>query len=97
MFEIEFLDLAKNELDDAFDYYEYQQDGLGYRFVREVYNTLTRIKAYPFAWTQNSMHTRRCLVKSFPYGVIYQKRENIILEVAIANLHKEPNYWVKRI
>ena len=97
MLEVEFLDLAKNELDDAFEYYEYQQDNLGYRFVQEVHNTLIRIKAYPFAWTQNSVHTRRCLVKSFPYGVIYQKRENLILVVAIANLHKEPNYWVKRI
>ncbi|MCK5536795.1 MAG: type II toxin-antitoxin system RelE/ParE family toxin [Flavobacteriaceae bacterium] len=97
MLEVEFLDLAQSELDDAFEYYEYQQANLGYRFVQEIYNTLTLIKEYPSAWIQNSEHTRRCLVKSFPYGVIYHKKENIILVVAIANLHKEPNYWAKRI
>jgi hypothetical protein len=30
---IQFLELAQNELDDAFEYYEYQQEDLGYRFV----------------------------------------------------------------
>jgi len=97
MLEVEFLDIAQNELDDTFEYYEYQQAELGYRFVQEIYNTLTLIKEYPSAWTQNSENTRRCLVRSFPYGVIYQIRENFILIVAIANLHKEPNYWTNRI
>jgi len=43
--------------------------------------------------TQNS---RRCLVKNFPYGIIYQEKENYILIIAIANLHRKPNYWINR-
>ena len=97
MLEVKFLELAQQELDDAFDYYEYQQVDLGYRFVQEVYNTIGLIKTYPLAWSSISPNTRRCLVKTFPYGVIYQKREDMILVVAIANLHRKPNYWVERI
>ena len=97
MLQVQFLELAQQELDDAFDYYEYQQADLGYRFVQEVYNTIGLIKTYPLAWSSISPNTRRCLVKTFPYGVIYQKREDIILVVAIANLHRKPNYWVERI
>lgn len=93
---VEFLKLAQQELDDAFEYYEYQQTDLGYRFVEEVYNALDLIKTYPLGWSLVSKHTRRCLLKTFPYGVIYQKRENSILVVAIANLYREPNYWVNR-
>ena len=94
---IQFLELAQKELDDVFEYYEYQQADLGYRFVQEVYNTIELIRTYPLGWSSVSEKSRRCLVKTFPYGVIYQKRENIILIVAIANLHRKPNYWVKRV
>ena len=92
---VEFLDLAQNELDDTFEYYEFQQENLGYRFVEEVMNSLELIVAYPEAWTKSSSSTRR--FKTFPYGIIYQKRDNLILIVAIANLHKEPDYWVSRL
>jgi len=97
MMEVEFLDLAQKELDDAFDYYEYQQGGLGYRFVREIYNTIALIKSYPVGWSKISKNSRRCLVKAFPYGVIYQQRKDLILIIAIASLHRKPNYWVERL
>ena len=97
MIKVKFLELAQKELDDTFDYYEYQQSDLGFRFVQEVYNTISLIKSYPSGWSKVSANTRRCLVKTFPYGIIYQERKDFILIVAIANLHRKPNYWVARI
>ena len=97
MLSIEFLNLAQNELDDTFKYYEYQQNNLGYRFIDEVMNSLELVATYPEAWTKISAQTRRCIIKTFPYGIIYQKRDNVIIVVAIANLHKKPNYWVSRV
>ena len=95
---ISFLDAAIVELDDAFEYYEYQQQKLGYRFVGEVQNALNRISSYPQAWHKFSHSTRRCLVKNFPYGVIYKEQdEGSILIIAIMNLHRKPNYWANRI
>ena len=95
--QIEFLELAQKELDDAFEYYESQQTNLGYHFLSEVQNALGLIKTYPHAWSKFSKNTRRCLLKRFPYGIIYQKRDTTILVIAIANLHKKPNYWAKRV
>jgi len=95
--QVEFLELAERELDDAFEYYEYQQKELGYRFVDEVYNSINLIELYPLAWSKSSKDTRRCLVKTFPYAIIYQKRNDMILIVAIAHLHRKPNYWIDRI
>ncbi|HFU75972.1 MAG TPA: hypothetical protein ENK66_06975 [Arcobacter sp.] len=43
---VEFLKLAQQELDDAFEYYEYQQTDLGYRFVEEVYNAFDLIRPF---------------------------------------------------
>ena len=60
---VEFLSIATSELDDAFEYYEYQQQDLGYRFISEVESAVERIQFYPEAWHSLSIITRRCQAK----------------------------------
>ena len=91
---VKFLEPAIVELDDAFKYYEYQQQNLGTLFIREVESAVERIITYPKAWHKLSTNTRRCLVKNFPFGVIYKIQEETILIVAVMNLHRKPEYWV---
>jgi plasmid stabilization system protein ParE len=93
---INFLEIAQKELDDAVDYYNYESPGLGDVFLTEVLKTLERIAEFPEAWHPCSKRTRRSQTRRFPYGVIYQVRELEILIVAVANLHREPDYWVNR-
>jgi len=97
MLTVDFLPLAQSELDDTFEYYEFQQLDLGYRFIAEIRNSIELIVSYPEAWTKSSKRTRRCLVKTFSYGIVYQYIDDAILIVAIANLHKEPDYWISRV
>ena len=94
---IEFLKISQIELDETFVYYENIQNDLGYRFINEVKESISLIQNYPNAWHNLSNRTKRCLVKNFPYGIIYQIRKDKILIVAIANLHRKPNYWKNRI
>ena len=94
---IRFLEIAQVELDDAIEYYNYEAPGLGNEFLAEVLNALDRIGKFPEAWHPCSKRTRRCQTRRFPYGIIYQIRETEILVVAIANLHRKPDYWQDRI
>lgn len=94
---IRFLTLAQKELDDAVAYYNDERPGLGYRFLAEVLDTIDRIKQLPEAWQPFPRGTRRCQVRRFPYGVVYRKEDGLILIVAVAHLHREPDYWVDRI
>jgi plasmid stabilization system protein ParE len=94
---VRYLSVAEAELDEAFTYYQEQEVGLGVRFYAEVRNTVDRIVAYPEAWSPVSENTRRCRTKVFPYGVIYQVREDGILIVAIAHLHRKPEFWRERL
>ena len=94
---IRFLEIAQIELDDAIEYYNYEIPGLGDAFLTEVLNTLDRIGKYPEAWQPSSKRTRRCQTRRFPYGIMYQIRKDEILVVAIANLHRKPDYWKDRI
>lgn len=95
---ISFLKLAEKELDDAVEYYESEQAGLGTKFREEVLRSLARVVEYPVSYQLIDKRARRCLVAKFPYGVIYQYKQNIgeILVVAIAHLHRKPDYWISR-
>ncbi len=94
---IEFLDPAKKEFIEAIAYYNEQSEGLGYRFAAEVRRTLSRIVQHPDAWTPISERTRRCRTIGFPYGVIYQTQEEMILIVAVMHLHRHPDSWKSRL
>lgn len=93
---VKFLELAQSELDDIFEAYEYQEKGLGKRFIAEVGHTLKMIKLYPDVWRQNSSQTQKCMIKGFPYGVIYHVIDKKIIVIAIVNLRKKPIHWVSK-
>ena len=94
---IHFLEIAQIELDEAIQYYNDESSGLGENFLAEVLNALDRIGEFPDAWHLCSKRTRRCQTRRFPYGIIYQVRKTEILIVAIAHLHRKPDYWKDRI
>ena len=84
---------AEIEFNEAIDYYEDKDRGLGYDFAIEVYATLQRIAAFPKAWPTLKGEIRRALVKRFPYGVLYAIEEQEIKVVSVMHLHRKPGYW----
>mgnify|MGYP001597043175 FL=1 len=97
MINIKFLTPAEAEFFDAISYYNIQSEGLGYEFAAEVKRTIGRIIQYPEAWTKLSKRTRRCRTNKFPYGVIYQVKEETLLIVAVMHLSREPQSWKLRL
>lgn len=94
---VEFLETAENELKEAINYYNEQNDGLGFEFALEVQKTIERISQYPDAWTELSKRTRRCRCNRFPYGIIYYLKDDLIIIVAIMHFKRKPDYWKNRI
>ena len=88
---------ARTELNEAVDYYEDCQAGLGCEFLEEVYATIARILQYPNGWSPLSRRVRRCLTRRFPYGVIYHAKEEHVLILAVAHSHRRPEYWTGRL
>jgi cytochrome P450 len=88
---------AEEELGEAVNYYESCQAGLGLEFAEEVHAAIARIIQYPDAWSPMSPNTRRCLVNRFPYGVIYRAKAGVVCIIAVANIHRRPEYWKGRV
>lgn len=87
---------AERELNEAIEYYEDIEPGLGYDLSVEIYSAIQRAMAYPRAWPFLDDEIRRALVRRFPYGVLYSVEGDALLIVAIMNLHREPGYWKGR-
>ena len=94
---VDFLQTADDEFVEAIAYYNLQSEGLGLEFAAEVKRALSRIIQYPAAWTPLSERTRRCRLNRFPYALLYQIRDRLILIVAVQNLHKHPDTWKSRL
>ena len=88
---------ANAELNEAIRYYDKRQFGLGLDLAEEVYSAIRRASEYPEAWSAMSRNTRRCLVNRFPYGVIFQITSGKLRIIAVANLHRRPDYWKDRV
>jgi plasmid stabilization system protein ParE len=93
---IRFLKLAQKELDDAVNYYNRESAGLGYEFLSEVFTTIDRIIEYPNAWQKFLKETRRCLLRRFPYGIVYIVEDDTLVIFAVAHTHRNPDYWIDR-
>ena len=93
---VSFLEVAATEYKEAFEYYELEQVGLGERFKTEVRNAISRIAAHPNAYQKLSKQTRRCLISKFPYGIIFQHSDEEVTIIALAHLHRRPDYWHSR-
>jgi plasmid stabilization system protein ParE len=94
---IEVLEVARQEFDEAFEYYESRQQGLGEGFRKAVREQVQKIASHPDAWVLVRHGTRKCLGSRFPYDVIYQKSGEKILVLALAHRKRRPLYWQDRI
>jgi plasmid stabilization system protein ParE len=94
---VRFLEIAETELDEAVHWYGAQAPGLGDAFLIEVLSAAERIVRFPEAWHPLSEGVRRCRLGRFPYGLIYIVDNDDILVLAVAHLHRRPDYWRDRL
>jgi cytochrome P450 len=87
---------AQAEMMEAAAYYEAQQPQLGKRFLISVRDALNRIQVNPFLYPLVEGDVRRCLTRTFPFGVLFRIRPDEYVVVAVMHLHREPGYWKKR-
>jgi plasmid stabilization system protein ParE len=93
---VTFNELAERELNDAAQYYELEQPGLGSAFITDVQKCTEAILAYPLAGSIVRGSIRRRLCQRFPYGLLYTLSQDELRILAVMHLSRRPSYWVGR-
>ena len=93
----EFHPEALDEYEDAARYYAGCQAGLELRFINCVESSLHSVVEAPLRWRGFEEDVRRCLVRIFPYAVLYSVEPDYVLIIAIMHCSREPGYWRHRL
>jgi plasmid stabilization system protein ParE len=89
--------LARQELVEAYEWYESEQEGLGKEFAREVYAALEELAAYPLRFPTIYQRARRRVIKRFRYVIIYEIKPDHVFIVSIMHTSRSPGYWRGRV
>ena len=87
---------AEDEMIVAAKYYETQQSQLGRRFLTSVQDAINRIIINPRLYQIIDLDVRRCLTKTFPFGILFRELPDKVVIMAVMHLHREPDYWKNR-
>jgi toxin ParE1/3/4 len=87
---------AEFDIEEAFEWYEEQNSGLGSEFVRAVDISLATIGRHPLVYPLVYQEVRRALIRRFPYGIFYLMEEETIVVIACFHVKRDPQQWQSR-
>lgn len=87
---------AEQELFDAACYYEFQAPGLGADFLNKIEHAFQDIALIPKRWPIVCDTIRRCLIRRFPFSLLYRIDSDEIIRLAVMHQKRHPYYWLPR-
>ena len=89
---------AQEDLDDAFQWYEDQESGLGKEFIRCIDAKIAELNRHPLHHqVVKSDRVRRALINRFPFSIYFVNEEELITIFAILHQRRSPEFWKSRI
>jgi len=87
---------VREELEEAYNWYESQQPELGDDFIDCVDEILNRICQIPESFPVVYRDVRRAVVRRFPYVVYYRIVSSRVVVTAIFHGRRDPKMWQAR-
>jgi plasmid stabilization system protein ParE len=87
------LNIAKEDVKEAYKWYEKQLDGLGKRFVDDMKNTLVNVADNPTSFAIRRQNLRLSNFKTFPYAAHFfiNPEDDTVFIIAILHTKRHPN------
>jgi plasmid stabilization system protein ParE len=87
---------AQGDFRGAYDWYFERNPEAAARFTQETEAALADISENPLMWPSYIEGTRRCVLRRYPFSIVYRVKESSILIVAFAHGRRRPGYWRNR-
>jgi toxin ParE1/3/4 len=87
---------ALAEYADAVKYYANQNSNIAQAFINSIEDTVYRIRESSTRYPEIDEDVRRCMMRKFPYAVLYTIEQDYLLILAVMHCSREPNYWRDR-
>ena len=90
---IKILSVAEDDLEEGYQFYESQADGLGTYFLDTLYSDIDSLSYFA------GMHRvvfgyNRLLSKRFPFAVYYRVVDDVVLVFAVLDCRRNPS-WIR--
>ncbi|MEL6649526.1 MAG: type II toxin-antitoxin system RelE/ParE family toxin [Bacteroidota bacterium] len=97
MTRIQFTAEAREDIQNAFRWYEDQQPGLGSDFLLELDSLIEQIETHPTRYPVVYHKKRRLLFQRFSsFSVIYEIHHDEVFVIAVAHSSQDPTNWQER-
>lgn len=80
------------DIQEAYEWYEEQKTGLGDEFLGELEIGQNKICNHPQYYYSVHEHFRRLKINRFPYVIVYEIEDDIIIVNAVRHTKKKPKY-----
>jgi toxin ParE1/3/4 len=88
---------AAADIEDAYEWYESRQPGLGDEFLNALRTIRDRLLEHPEAYPVLHRDTRRALIaERFPYALFYRIYGDTVVVVACLHAKRDPRRWQRR-
>lgn len=88
-FSLEVQSEAIVDIQDAFEWYEAQKEGLGFEFIEELENGFQNICKHPQYYLSINSSFRRLRIKRFPYLIIYEIVKESVIVISVMHGSKK--------
>ena len=92
-----FLPEARQDIAEAYSWYEGQAPGLGMDFIRCLEVAILSIERHSRIYPVVHENYRRALVRRFPYAIFFEYNSDQIIIYSIFHCSQDPQKWRDRL
>ena len=96
MADVAITSAAERDFTDSLCWYAERSQRAAEGFEAEFDRTLASIGADPQRFPHCDQRHRFCLMRRYPFQVIYREQADQVVIVAVAHAKREPGYWSNR-
>lgn len=87
---------VRDDINDAYNWYERQKPGLGDEFINCVDEILNRVCLLPESYAIVYRDVRRAVLRRFPYAVYHRVISSRVVMTAVFQARRDPKLWRSR-